>query len=150
MKHLKIYEDFNKDEIDKVLDKINKHGIDSLTWHEKRILEGEDGEFQGTDDLHKVVSILIKNNLIDPDEVNIFDDHITVHNLKGKNLPWFVDNYIEIEVDENNYETILNIELIDHDEDIDVEERGPVIKYLDEVWSKYFVIFINGYEDYEE
>lgn len=49
MKHLlkyKIFENLSSEELDRLLDKINKSGMDSLTWEEKQKLKSFNGEFE--------------------------------------------------------------------------------------------------------
>lgn len=44
MKYLKTYESYNQEEIDKILDKISKSGVDSLTRIEKMKLDNSDNK----------------------------------------------------------------------------------------------------------
>jgi hypothetical protein len=76
-----IKENENASEIDKVLDKINKYGIESLTFREKQILDfpNSDFTFEGGDNVHKFISLLVKNNLVDVDDLIVDGDNEVLH-----------------------------------------------------------------------
>ena len=129
--------------IDNLLDKINKYGVDTLTWNEKEFLDNSE-EHLGDDNplevVHQTVSILVKNNLVDPDKITSNDSDIEVYGLKGVNLPYFEDNYLRIEPSSYSMEHFegFNIEGVDYGDDIDIEERGDVFNYIEENWASMF------------
>jgi hypothetical protein len=117
-----IKENENASEIDKVLDKINKYGRESLTFREKQILDYPDDTdytFIGGDNVHKFISLLVKNNLVDVDDLIAdsdnevlyapFDDEINlvfktnnldngvVKYMASKYTPYYLNNYENIE-----------------------------------------------------
>jgi hypothetical protein len=130
--------------IDNLLDKINKYGVDTLTWNEKEFLDNvENSDSFGDNPLdvvHQTVSILVKNNLVDPDKITSNDSDIEVYGLKGVDLPYFEDNYLRIEPSSYSMEHFegFNIEGVDFGDDIDIEERGDVFIYIEEIWASMF------------
>lgn len=66
MKHLlkfKIFENISEEELNRILDKINKLGMDSLSWEEKKKLKSFKGEFSDPDN-HNDVSFDKDGNLL--------------------------------------------------------------------------------------
>ena len=170
MKYLKLYEGFNQSEIDKILDKINKHGKKSLTWQEKRILEepeDESHEAIGDDDLHFVMTALIMSNKVSGDNINIeSDSRFELYSIKGKMFPYFEENWLNITV-ERDYdmgesedgEICIYIEgedtrdIDDPDElEVTTKERNQVFKWIEKNWVDKIPdinVYIND-RDWEE
>jgi hypothetical protein len=151
--------------IDNLLDKINKYGVETLTWNEKEFLEDVENSYSVFSNplevVHKTVSILIKHNLVDADKITSNDDEIEIYGLKGVNLPYFEDNYLRIEPSSYSIEHFegFNIEGIDYGDDIDIKERGDVFNYIEENWASMFAeyddwafFFVNdpNDEDYDD
>ena len=149
--------------IDNLLDKINKYGVDTLTWNEKEFLDNvENSDSFGDNPLdvvHQTVSILVKNNLVDPDKITSNDSDIEVYGLKGVDLPYFEDNYLRIEPSSYSMEHFegFNIEGVDYGDDIDLEERSEVFRYISDTWENIFdeypdwaFFFINDPEEEDE
>jgi hypothetical protein len=151
--------------IDNLLDKINKYGVETLTWNEKEFLEDVENSYSVFSNplevVHKTVSILIKHNLVDADKITSNDDEIEIYGLKGVNLPYFEDNYLRIEPSSYSIEHFegFNIEGVDYGDDIDIEERGEVFNYIEENWASMFAeyddwafFFVNdpNDEDYDD
>lgn len=67
----------NQSEIDKVMDKIKKYGEHSLTFRDKQILDfpHSDYTFEGGDNVHKFISLLTKNKLVNPDDLHVYDEN---------------------------------------------------------------------------
>jgi hypothetical protein len=147
--------------IDNLLDKINKYGVETLTWNEKRFLEDTDDEVfldDPIDTVHQIVSILVKNNLVDPDNIISNDEDIEISGLKGVDLPYFHDNRLRIEPSSRSIEHNdgFSIEGDDYEEDIDLEERSEVFRYIEEHWQNifdnddWFFFFVNDPEEEDE
>jgi hypothetical protein len=79
-------------DVDKILDKINKYGIDSLTWAEKEIINNPDDtdySFEGRDEVHDIITQLSKAKLIDPEMVNVDEDSFDVYSIPGGDFCFF-------------------------------------------------------------
>jgi len=135
VRHLKIFENFkNQQEVDRVLDKINKYGADSLNWYEIEILENPDDDSHYTtedDKIQEIFVLLLKNKLIDKDTTNIFDEYIEIHSIEGKQFPYFIDNYLIA-----TYEDDVIIIVSECYEDDDINEKREVYEYIMNVWRK--------------
>ena len=84
---------------------------------------------------------------------------LEIYGLKGVNFPYFDDNHLRIEPSSNSIEHNdgFGIEGLDYEEDIDLEERSEVFRYIDEKWSVIFdeydhwmFFFINDPEEEDE
>lgn len=147
--------------IDNLLDKINKYGVETLTWNEKRFLEDTDDEVfldDPIDTVHQIVSILVKNNLVDPDNITSNDEDIEISGLKGVDFPYFDGNRLRIEPSSRSIEHNdgFSIEGDDYEEEIDLEERSEVFRYIEEHWlnifdnDDWFFFFVNDPEEEDE
>jgi hypothetical protein len=134
----------NQDNIDKILDKINVHGFDSLSWHEKESLNNPDDEYESPlpddDNLRDFAAMLVNKGIVDSDLININEDGIELYNLKKKEFPYFLDNYINIVVSANldggQPLYTLTITGEDYEEDYDIKERKQVFRYIAKNWPK--------------
>jgi hypothetical protein len=127
----------NSSEVDKVLDKMNKYGKDSLTWLEKQILDNPDdtdNDFEGDDNVHELISILLKNDLVDPNLINAMEDHIEVYGMKGCESDYFRDNYITL-YPESIDEGIIVFDGEHYGEEIDYKEFDEVYYFVEEHWE---------------
>lgn len=126
----------NSDEVDKVLDKINKYGEDSLTWLEKEILDNpdDDHEFKGNDNVHELILLLLKNDLVDPNLINVEEDYIEVYGMKGCKSDYFSENYI-ILWPEKIDEGIILFDGEHYEEEIDYKEYEEVYYFVEEHWE---------------
>jgi len=148
--------------IDNLLDKINKYGVETLTWNEKRFLDNTEEDLgidEPLDVVHQIVSILIKQNLVDPDKITSNDEDIEVYGLKGVEFPYFDDGHLRIEPSSTSIEHNdgFGIEGVDYGDDIDLEERSEVFRYISEKWETIFdeyqdwaFFFINDPEEEDE
>jgi hypothetical protein len=139
MRYLKLFEKFNQSEIDKALDKINKHGVNSLTWHEKEILDNPESqnELEGTDLVHESVSRLLKFGLISNDNINIYKDYFEIYSIKGKQFPYFIENFLKIEPNQEDDGVIsLNISGEDYGEEEDEKEKNDVYHWINQKWGE--------------
>jgi len=93
MKHIKLFENWNEDKIDQILDKINLHGIESLTDEEKRILSNDNIEISN-----------FNNNEYDEEDDEEEDDDI--ESLEGEEFICDLPNL-------KNYDIRFNYEFSD-------------------------------------
>jgi hypothetical protein len=131
-------------DIDAILDKINKYGMDSLTWTEKELLQSpEDSshEFEGSDEVHEAISILTKNKLIDPDVVNVDEDGFQLYSIPGHQFCFF-DSYdfIEFKVYKNKKgELYLSVvpDIFPNEEQDESDCRWELYSFLQDTWPEY-------------
>jgi len=165
MNNIKKYRDFeSQDEIDKILDKISKYGIKSLTWHEKETLQKPDENYHtptGDDDTQYAFVYLLKKGLIEADKVNLSEHMIEVYGLKNKSFPYFVDNFltIEYETDDDGHnlyiksEDYADISLSEEERLMEIKEKTEVFNYIKSVWRDvvgddfYIAILDDDYDD---
>ena len=145
MRHIKLFEAFSKGEfenqaaIDALLDKINKYGKDSLTWHERELLKNSstgisyDSEV-GSEEIQKIANDLVKSGYVDVDDINIEEHNIEIYALKGQDFSYFEDNHLRIGWAEEDGEIHLDIYPEDYGDSIDLEERYEVFEYMENNW----------------
>jgi hypothetical protein len=131
----------NQEYIDNLLDKINKYGVETLTRFEKEFLNDVEGPTPFGDNplevVHQLASILIKYNLVEPDMISSNNQDLEIYGLKDVNFPYFEDNHLRIEPSSNSIEHNdgFAVEGVDYEDDIDLEERSEVFRYIGEKWS---------------
>lgn len=136
----------NQSNVDTVLDKINKYGIESLNDFEKKVLGNPnkmidlpDGDGEETY-VQKAIKVLTDLNFIDLDKVNIYENHFELYEIKGKHFNYFEksDGFLIINVDYDDISRTIN--LIVSSEDVDEDElddkwRKEVYDYVIENWE---------------
>jgi len=126
----------NQSEIDKILDKINKYGKESLTWHEKHILDNPDDEefmFEGNEEIEKLASQLITNKLVDADLINVYEDHIEIYSINGYGRDFF-DEYEGI-ILMTVQDEVIYVQFLFDDED-EMYDTDRILNYMRRKWSK--------------
>lgn len=113
--------------------KIIKLTESDLTRIVKRVIN----ENTENNDVRKLISILVKNDLIDMNEdtINIYDDHIEVYSIKGFDYPYFEENFIRLYPNEIE-EGVVYVEREDYGEPIDDEEYEEVINHITSDWEE--------------
>lgn len=101
-----------------------------------KIVERVISEETENDDVKKLISLLVNNDLIDMDNdtVNVYDDHIEVYHIKGHEFPYFEDNYIKLHPEFNDDESVVFVEREDYEDYIDDEQYEEVISHI---WSDW-------------
>lgn len=138
----------NQSDIDKILDKINKYGMESLTWAEKEILNSpEDSEhtFEGNDAVHNIISQLAKSKLINPENVNVDEDSFEVYSIPGQQFCYFDSyDYIRFHVlndEEDNIMLVIDSDDVFPNEDEDETEcRLELYSYIVDTWEKHDIL----------
>jgi hypothetical protein len=80
------------------------------------------------------ISILLKNDLVDPNLINAMEDHIEVYGMKGCKSDYFSENYIRLwpeKIDEG----IILFDGEHYEEEIDYKEYEEVYYFVEEHWE---------------
>jgi len=151
--------------VDRILDKLNKYGVDSITDDEREILNNPNDDWgDAPDEENEYVETVIKTmselGFIETNKINIGEGGFELNSIKGKNFNYFSrgDGHLvfEIETEDDDY---INVYFHgeDYDEDeLDVKWRKQVYKFIMDNWSeplyhKNIIISVSPYEeDYEE
>jgi hypothetical protein len=103
----------------------------------KRIIN-EQGEMdsEGNEDIQYVVKTLKELNLVDSDQMNVYDDNFELYSIKGKRFDYFEksDGYLVFEVEPEDDFLNLFVSGEDYGEDGDAEMRFEVYRYIMDNW----------------
>jgi len=96
-----------------------------------RIVKRVINESTKNNSVKKLISLLVKNDLIDMDNetINVYDDHIEVYSIKGFDYPYFVENFIEL-YPEDIDDGYVYVKREDYGEEIDDEEYEEVLSHI--------------------
>lgn len=159
MKNLikRILKEYSQEEIDRILDKINAKGIDSLTSLEKKILSNVDGETteeeNDLDSVFKELSNVFKNIKLEKltydstDElvIKIKDKINTIYENFIDNIEYPMFDELELSDEDNitqQYEFFGNIieeyfeEIRSHLNNLNDHQVGGIQKYLNKIYNK--------------
>lgn len=154
----KILKEYSQEEIDRILDKINAKGIDSLTSLEKKILSNVDGEAteeeNDLDGVFKELSNVFKNIKLEKltydstDElvIKIKDKINTIYENFIDNIEYpMFDDELELSDEDNitqQYEFFGSIieeyfeEIRSHLNNLNDRQMGGIQKYLNKIYNK--------------
>jgi len=124
----------NQEEVDYILDKINRMGYDSLDDVEKYILNNPDEPVESGDSncINELTDLLLSHNLIEEERINRYDDFIEIYEFSdAPDIEWFNgENFIRMYciVDGDNQVTM------DFEDDGE-EDREEVYYHIKEVWG---------------
>jgi len=97
--------------------------------------EDEDYEDNSSDEVKKLMSILLDNDLVDREYINVYKDHIEVYSINGCDSEYFIENFIRLYPDDiDNGFVHINGEY--YEEEIDEEEYQEVLDYIFENWEE--------------
>jgi len=96
-----------------------------------RIVKRVINESTKNNSVKKLISLLVKNDLIEMDNetINVYDDHIEVYSIKGFDYPYFVENFIEL-YPEDIDDGYVYVKREDYGEEIDDEEYEEVLSHI--------------------
>jgi hypothetical protein len=101
-----------------------------LTRIVKRVIK----ENKSRDEVQKLISLLMDNNLVDQDKINVYKDHIEVYGINGYDGGYFLENFIRLYPYDITSNTVyINGEY--YEEEIDEEEYEEVLNYIFENWE---------------
>lgn len=132
----------NQEMVDRILDKINQSGYDSLNDEEKEILknpnspistEVEDG---GENCVKDLVKLLFLNGLVEPENLNIYDEYIEIHGFNDVDLDYFNgEDYVRLYcIFDEGRKVYMDFE--DYDDEGDEDLREEVKLHLKNEWEK--------------
>ena len=83
-------------------------------------------------DIAQVVKLLEDLNLVDSDQMNIYEDNFELYSIKGKSFPYFEesDGYLVFEVEPEDDFLNLFVSGEDYGEEEDIEMRLEVFRYI--------------------
>ena len=87
-------------------------------------------------DIAQVVKVLEDLNLVDSDQMNIYEDNFELYSIKGKSFPYFEesDGYLVFEVEPEDNFLNLFVSGEDYGEEEDIEMRLEVFRYIMDNW----------------
>jgi hypothetical protein len=87
-------------------------------------------------DIAQVVKVLEDLNLVDSDQMNIYEDNFELYSIKGKSFPYFEesDGYLVFELEPEDDFLNLFVSGEDYGEEEDIEMRLEVFRYIMDNW----------------
>ena len=87
-------------------------------------------------DIAQVVKVLEDLNLVDSDQMNIYEDNFELYSIKGKSFPYFEesDGYLVFELEPEDDFLNLFVSGEDYGEEEDIEMRMEVFRYIMDNW----------------
>ena len=87
-------------------------------------------------DIAQVVKVLEDLNLVDSDQMNIYEDNFELYSIKGKSFPYFEesDGYLVFEVEPEDDFLNVFVRGEDYGEEEDMEMRLEVYRYIMDNW----------------
>lgn len=86
-----------------------------------------------------VTDFLLKYNVVDSDNLNVFDDNIEIYGFQGIDFPYFQNNMIKLEIFPSEGNIWINVETDDNDDDFDLKQRTEVYNFIRELNDKYSI-----------
>lgn len=86
-----------------------------------------------------VTDFLLKYNVVDSDNLNVFDDNIEIYGFQGIDFPYFQNNMIKLEIFASEGNIWINVETDDNDDDFDLKQRTEVYNFIRELNDKYSI-----------
>lgn len=86
-----------------------------------------------------VTDFLLKYNVVDSDNLNVFDDNIEIYGFQGIDFPYFQNNMIKLEIFPSKGNIWINVETDDNDDDFDLKQRTEVYNFIRELNDKYSI-----------
>lgn len=86
-----------------------------------------------------VTDFLLKYNVVDSDNLNVFDDNIEIYGFQGIDFPYFQNNMIKLEIFPSKGNIWINVVTDDNDDDFDLKQRTEVYNFIRELNDKYSI-----------
>lgn len=86
-----------------------------------------------------VTDFLLKYNVVDSDNMNVFDDNIEIYGFQGIDFPYFQNNMVKLEIFPSKGNIWINVETDDNDDDFDLKQRTEVYNFIRELNDKYSI-----------
>ena len=98
--------------------------------------EDEDYEDNSSDEVKKLMSILLDNDLVDREYINVYKDHIEIYSINGCDSEYFIENFIRLYPDDIDNGFVHINGGYSLKEEIDEEEYQKVLDYIFENWEE--------------
>lgn len=86
-----------------------------------------------------VTDFLLKYDIVDPNNINVFNDTIEIYGFEGIEFPYFENNMIKLEIFPSKGDIWINVETDDNDDEFDIKQRLEVYNFIRELNDKYSI-----------
>lgn len=86
-----------------------------------------------------VTDFLLRYDIVDPGNINVFDNTIEIYGFEGIDFPYFQTNMIKLEIFPSKGNIWINVETDDNEDEFDVKQRIEVYNFLRELSEKYSI-----------
>jgi hypothetical protein len=86
-----------------------------------------------------VTDFLLKYDIVDPDNINVFNDTIEIYGFEGINFPYFQNNLIKLQIFPSQGNIWINVETDDNEDEFDIKQRIEVYNFIRELNDKYSI-----------
>lgn len=100
----------------------------------KRVIKENRLTSPPNENVRNLMSLLTKNNLIDPEYVNVYQDYIEVYKIIGCDSDYFMENFIRLYPEDIDNDVVY-VDGEHYEEEIDEEEYEEVLEYIIENWN---------------
>lgn len=86
-----------------------------------------------------VTDFLLKYDIVDPNNINVFNDTIEIYGFEGINFPYFQNNLIKLQIFPSQGNIWINVETDDNEDEFDIKQRIEVYNFIRELNDKYSI-----------
>ena len=86
-----------------------------------------------------VTDFLLKYDIVDPNNINVFNDTIEIYGFEGINFPYFQNNLIKLQIFPSQGNIWINVETDDNEDEFDIKQRIEVYNFIREFNDKYSI-----------
>jgi hypothetical protein len=86
-----------------------------------------------------VTDFLLKYDIVDPGNINVFNNTIEIYGFEGIKFPYFENNMIKLEIFPSQGDIWINVETDDNDDEFDIKQRLEVYNFIRELNDKYSI-----------
>lgn len=150
----------NQSEVDVILDKISKSGMDSLTDKEKQILQSPDDDTLSTNEnpLEYVKNVFVESGIVGEDNIEFHEEDgmnfMEINNINSVKLDFFseCDGVLKVSADWDEVGKVYNVHIGAWGPEQCIDERVEVYEYFHEelngVLADYDILV--WFDDFDE
>jgi len=86
-----------------------------------------------------ITDFLLRYDIVDPSNINVFDDSIEIYGFENVELPYFNNNMIKLNVYPSKGDIWINVETSDNEDEEDIEMKSQVFEYIKHLSEKYSI-----------
>ena len=86
-----------------------------------------------------ITDFLLRYDIVDPSNINVFDDSIEIYGFENVELPYFNNNMIKLNVYPSQGDIWINVESSDNEDEEDMEMKSQVFEYIKHLAEKYSI-----------